>query len=134
MIKEYVKQIYELDMGFASREEIMSEYIDNFKKSFVGTYDELQAKMKEVREDAKQEFYRKKDENDKLIRQKEAEMLDYIFDNSSVKKLPNGRKVFDKLWGNAWRDEHAYGYEAVYNDFEDKEANFLEMYELTQGK
>ena len=123
MIKDYVKQIYELDMGFASREEIMNEYIDNFKKSFVGTYDELQAKMKEVREEAKQEFHRRKDE-----------MLDYIFDNSSVRKLPNGRKVFDKLWENAWRDEHSYGYEAVYNDFEDKEADFLEMYELTQEK
>lgn len=134
MIKDYVKQIYELDMGFAGREEIMNEYIDNFKKSFVGTYDELQTKMKAVREEAKQEFYRKKDENDKLIRQKEDEMLDYIFDNSSVRKLPNGRKVFDKLWGNAWRDEYAYGYEAVYNDFKDKEADFLEMYELTQEK
>lgn len=132
MIKDYIKQIYELDMGFASREEIMSEYIDNFKKSFVGTYDELQAKIKEVREEAKQEFYRKKDKNDKLIRQKEDEMLDYIFDNSSVKNLPNGRKVFDKLWEKAWRDEYSYGYEAVYNDFEDKEADFLEMYELTQ--
>ena len=53
-------------------------------KSFVGTYDELQAKMKEVREEAKQEFHRRKNENDKLICQKEDEMLDYM--TSTIKE------------------------------------------------
>ena len=129
-----IKEIEEIDNSFPGRSAIMEEHINKFKESFVGTYDELQKRIKEVREEANQIYYRKKKENDKLIRQKEDEMFNYIFDNSLVKNLPNGRKVFDKLWSSAWSDQHSYGYEAVYNNFEEKEDDFLELYKFTQEK
>jgi hypothetical protein len=134
MVENFIKEIEEIKNSFPSRTTIMEDYINNCKKSFVGTYDELQKRMKEVREEAKQIYYKKKDENDKLIQLKEAEMLDYLFDYSLVKKLPNGRKVFDKLWEKAWRDEHSCGYYAVYSDYEEKEADFMELYSFIQGK
>ena len=134
MIKKFIKEIEEIENGFPSRYDFMEEHINKFKQSFVGTYDELQTRMKKVQEEAKQIYYKKKDENNKLVRQKEAEMLTYIFDNSLVKNLPNGRKVFDKLWEKAYRDEHSYGYYAVYSDFDEKEDDFMELYELTQEK
>lgn len=81
-------------------------------------------------EKAKQQYRKKKDENNKLIRQKENEMLDYLFKNSLVENLPNGRKIFDKLWEKAWRDSHSSGYYAVYLDYEEKEADFIELYNL----
>jgi len=134
MIEKFIKEIEEIENSFPSRTAIMDDYVNKFKKTFVGTYDELQERMQEAMEKAKQEFYKKKNENDKLVQLKEAEMLDYLFDYSLVKDLPNGRKVFDKLWEKAWRDEHSCGYYAVYSDYEEKEADFLELYKLVQGK
>lgn len=134
MIKKFIKEIEEIENSYPSQYTIVKEHTDSFRKSFVGTYDELQERIKEVQKEAKQIYYKKRDEHNKLIKQKEAEMLDYIFDNSLVKNLPNGRKIFDKLWENAYRDEHSYGYEAVNADFDEKEADFLELYELTQEK
>lgn len=134
MIEKFIKEIEEIENSYPSQYTIVEEHIDNFKKSFVGTYDELQERIKEVQKEAKQIYRKKRDEHSKLIKQKEAEMLDYIFDNSIVKDLPNGRKIFDILWANAYRDEHSYGYEAVIADFDEKEADFLKLYKLTQEK
>jgi hypothetical protein len=134
MIEKFIKEIEEIESNFPSRTTIMNDYIDTFKQSFMGTYEELQNCMAKVRKDATQEFYKKKDEHNKLIQQKEDEMLDFLFNNSLVKNLPNGRKIFNKLWQQAYRDEHSYGYYAVYSDYEEKEADFMELYSFIQGK
>ena len=78
MIEKFIKEIEEIENSFPSRTAIMDDYVNKFKKTFVGTYDELQERMQEAMEKAKQEFYKKKNENDKLVQLKEAEMLDYL--------------------------------------------------------
>ena len=118
--------------GFAKFEKAALEEFDNTE---VGTVKELAEKKAAYREKLHDKYV----EMTKQARKEKNAVMDKfkegIFDGSHAKKLPNGRKIFEKLYELAYQDGHAYGLRTIVNEYDDKEENFVELLEImNEGK
>ena len=110
--------------GFAKYEKTMLEEFDNTE---VGTAKELAKKKAAYKEKLHDKYVEMMTQARKEKNAVMDKFKDGIFDESHAKELPNGRKVFEKIYELAYQDGHAYGLRTIADEYDTKEENFVEL-------
>ena len=100
------------------KKTFVKKAIAEYRATAVGTFNELEKGIADVKNKAKADYAKLEDEAMQNYRNQMESVQKDIFKESSCNKLPRGGKeVFDILWNEAYSRGHAHGMCAVYNEF-----------------
>ena len=102
------------EIPYPNRDHIKQDLVENVKRTFVGTYNQIQVAIKQAEEDSKTEYNRQSDEQRERVKAVNLEFKEWLFEMYGN----TDNKVNEVVYDEAWDEGHAYGFQEVANKFQ----------------
>ena len=113
--------------------EYSKEKLKEFDETQTGTISELTKKRKEYSKQLKEAYDKFLVERNQELNALDEEFKEKLYRDSHAKDLPNGKKVFDRIYDIAYEKGLSCGMSEVAIEFNDIDCNFAELLNVMNG-